>query len=49
MEYERNIEYLELGKLKGTNVYINEHLTKKQADIASKVRQLKKQGKNQTT
>lgn len=36
-------------KLKGTNLYINERLAKKQAYIASKVRQLKKQGKNQTT
>lgn len=36
-------------KLKGTNVFINEHLTKKNADIAWKARQLRKQGKIQTT
>uniref|UniRef100_A0A1A8RDI2 Uncharacterized protein n=1 Tax=Nothobranchius rachovii TaxID=451742 RepID=A0A1A8RDI2_9TELE len=32
-------------KLKGTNVYINEHLTKQNADIARKARFLRKQGK----
>lgn len=36
-------------KLKGTNVYINEHLTKKNADMARKARYLKKQGKIQHT
>lgn len=36
-------------KLKGTNVFTNEHLTKKNADIARIARQLKKQGKIQHT
>lgn len=36
-------------KLKGTNVYLNEHLTKKNADIAKKARYLKKQQKIQQT
>ncbi|KAI9517872.1 hypothetical protein NQZ68_001041 [Dissostichus eleginoides] len=36
-------------KLKGTNVYINEHLTKKNADIARRARILKKQNKIQAT
>lgn len=36
-------------KLKGTDVYINEHLTKRNAEIAKKARQLKKQGKIQQT
>jgi len=36
-------------KLKGTNVYINEHLTKKNADIARKARYLRKQEKIQHT
>lgn len=36
-------------KLKGTDVYVNEHLTKKNADIARKARFLKKQGKIQST
>lgn len=36
-------------KLKGTQVYINEHLTKKNADIAKKARSLKKQDKIQGT
>ena len=34
-------------KLKGTNVYLNEHLTKKNAEIAWKARDLKKQHKIQ--
>lgn len=36
-------------KLKGTNVFINEHLTKRNSDIARKARILKKQGKIQST
>ena len=36
-------------KLKGTNVFINEHLTKRNSDIARKARNLKKQGKIQST
>ncbi|KAK7915580.1 hypothetical protein WMY93_011341 [Mugilogobius chulae] len=35
--------------LKGTNVYINEHLTKKNADIAKQARLLRKQNKIQAT
>lgn len=35
-------------KLKGTNVYINEHLTKHNADIAKKARYLRKIKKNST-
>ncbi|KAJ8358176.1 hypothetical protein AAFF_G00028040 [Aldrovandia affinis] len=36
-------------KLKGSNVYLNEHLTKRNADIARKARYMKKQRKIQTT
>ena len=36
-------------KLKGSNVFLNEHLTKHNADIAKKARLLKKQGKIQNT
>lgn len=36
-------------KLKGSNVFINEHLTKRNADIARKARLMKKQGKIQHT
>ena len=36
-------------KLKGTQVYINEHLTKKNADIAKRARSLKKSNKIQGT
>ena len=36
-------------KLKGSNVYVNEHLTKRNADIARKARQLRKQGLIQST
>uniref|UniRef100_A0A087YQP1 L1 transposable element RRM domain-containing protein n=1 Tax=Poecilia formosa TaxID=48698 RepID=A0A087YQP1_POEFO len=35
--------------LKGSDVFINEHLTKKNADIARKARFLRKQGKIQST
>ncbi|KAL4000613.1 heterogeneous nuclear ribonucleoprotein R [Sarotherodon galilaeus] len=36
-------------KLRGTNVYINEHLTKKNADIARQARILRRQNKIQST
>ncbi|XP_061884749.1 uncharacterized protein LOC133635554 [Entelurus aequoreus] len=36
-------------KLKGTNVHMNEHLTKRNAGIAKKARDLRKQGKIQGT
>ncbi|KAL7392881.1 hypothetical protein ABVT39_003251 [Epinephelus coioides] len=36
-------------KMKGTNVYINEHLTKKNSDIARQARLLRKQNKFQST
>lgn len=36
-------------KLKGTGVYLNEHLTKKNADIARQARILRKQNKIQST
>ena len=36
-------------KLENTNVYLNEHLTKKNAEIAKKARALKKQGKLKST
>ncbi|KAL3966351.1 heterogeneous nuclear ribonucleoprotein R [Sarotherodon galilaeus] len=36
-------------KLKGSDVFMNEHLTKRNADIARKARYLKKQGKIQNT
>lgn len=36
-------------KLKGTNVYINEHLTKWNSDIARTARSLKKEEKIQST
>ena len=47
----RNKELLlkEGKKLKGTDVYINEHLTKKNADIAREARSLKKNKKIQGT
>ena len=41
--------YRQGRKLKGTQVYINEHLTKKNADIAKKARSLKKLNKIQWT
>lgn len=44
------MELLKQGRnLKGSNVYINEHLTKRHADIARKARFLKKHGKIQHT
>lgn len=47
---KHKIDLLKQGKnLKGTSVFINEHLTKKNADIAKKARSLKKQNKIQAT
>lgn len=44
------IELLKQGKkLKGTGVYLNEHLTKKTAEIARQARSLRKQNKIQAT
>ena len=36
-------------KLRGTNVYLNDHLTKKNADIARQARIMRKQGLLQST
>lgn len=36
-------------QLKGTGVYVNEHLTKKNAEIATNGRILREQNKNQAT
>lgn len=36
-------------KLKGTNVYLNDHLIKRNADIAKKARIMRKQDKIQNT
>lgn len=47
---KHKIDLLRQGKnLKGSQVYINEHLTKRNADIARKARFLRKQGKIQST
>ena len=47
---KHKVELLKQGRnLRGTNVYINEHLTKKNAEIARKARWLRKQGKIQST
>ncbi|KAL7371013.1 hypothetical protein ABVT39_016413 [Epinephelus coioides] len=47
---KNKIDLLKQGsKLKGTNVYINEHLTKANADIAKQARFLRKKGKIQST
>ena len=47
---KHNIELLKQAKnLRGSNVYINEHLTQKNAEIARKARFLKKQEKVQST
>lgn len=47
---KKKIALLKQGrKLKGTNVFINEHLTKKNADIARIAQQLRNQGKIQQT
>ena len=47
---KNKINLLKQGrKLKGTNVYINEHLTKKNGEIAKKARALKKNDKIQST
>ena len=36
-------------KLKGTGIYVNEHLTKRNADLARAARELRKAGKIQST
>ncbi|KAJ8279327.1 hypothetical protein COCON_G00063930 [Conger conger] len=47
---KHKMELLKQGRrLKGTQVYLNEHLTKKNGDIARKARFLKKQQKIQST
>ncbi|CAL8253034.1 unnamed protein product [Merluccius merluccius] len=47
---KHKIALLKQGKkLKGSDVYMNEHLTKRNADIAKKARYLKKQNKIQHT
>lgn len=47
---KHKVDLLRQGKkLKGSGVFINENLTKKNADIARKARQLKKSGKIQHT
>lgn len=47
---KQKISLLKQGrKLRGTNVYLNEHLTKKNADIARQARFLRKQNKIQST
>lgn len=47
---KNKVNLLRQGKnLKGTNVYMNEHLTKINADLAKRARFLKKQGKIQAT
>lgn len=47
---KRKIELLKQGRqLKGTEVYLNEHLTRKNAEIAKRARQLRKQNKIQST
>lgn len=47
---KHKMELLKQGRrLKGTDVYLNEHLTKKNADIASKARLLRRQKKIQST
>lgn len=47
---KRKTEVIKQGKkLKGTNVYVNEHLTKKNSDIARQARMLKRAGKIQAT
>lgn len=47
---KKKVHLLKQGrKLKGTDVYLNEHLIKRNADIAKKARFLRKQGKLQST
>ena len=47
---KHKVNLLKQGRnLKGSNVFINDHLTKKNADIAWKARQLRKQDKIQST
>lgn len=42
---QRNDVLMQAKKLKGTNVYLNEHLTKRNGDIAREARMLRKQKK----
>ena len=45
---KHKLELLKQGKkLKGTNVYMNDHLTKRNAEIAKKARDLRKEKKIQ--
>lgn len=47
---KHKMELLKQGKkLKGTNVYMNDHLTKRNADIAKKARELRREKKIQQT
>lgn len=47
---KKKIDLLKQGrKLKGTNVFMNDHLTRKNREIARKARILRKQGKVQST
>ena len=47
---KHKLELLKQGKkLKGTNVYMNDHLTKRNAEIAKKARDLRKEKKIQQT
>ena len=47
---KRKVEVLKQGrKLKGSNVYLNEHLTRKNANIAHQARVLRKENKIQAT
>lgn len=45
----KNLLFRQGKKLRGTDVYINEHLTKMNADIARRARLLRKQEKIQST
>lgn len=50
VNHKHKVALLRQGrKLKGTKVYLNEHLTKKNADIAKDARLLRKNGKIQST
>lgn len=50
MNRKHKITLLRQGKkLKGTDVYLKEHLTKRNADVARKARFLRKQRKIQST
>ena len=48
IDRKNKVEVLKQSKnLKGTNIYINEHLTDRNNEIAKKARLLRKQGKYQ--